>query len=286
MKQSNLCHMGAPAQDRHDRCGLHVAIVMDGNGRWAQRRGLPRHRGHRAGAAAVRRTVAAAPALGIRVLTLYAFSSDNWRRPADEVGYLMRLFRMHLDSEAERCVREGVRVSVIGRRDRLGPGLLAAMESIESRTRDGQVLHLQLAVDYSARDAILEAARLYGGACGSAARPAPRPAPTRETFGRLLSRALHSEDLIPDVDLLIRTGGERRLSDFLLWECAYAELVFTPCLWPDFDESGLERAVEEFRGRERRFGGLPPGPPPAPRGPSPHPAATHEITQRRVQTHG
>jgi undecaprenyl diphosphate synthase len=312
MTQSNLSAMGRPAHGYptpgpDDRGGLHVAIIMDGNGRWAQGRGLPRRQGHRAGAVAVRRTVEAAPALGIRVLTLYAFSSDNWRRPADEVGYLMRLFRMYLTSEAERCVREGVRLSVIGRRDRLGPGILAAIESVEARTRAGQALHLQLAVDYSGRDAILEAARLHAGACGPVARPAPRPAPTRETFGRLLSRALHAEDLIPDVDLLIRTGGEQRLSDFLLWECAYAELVFTTCLWPDFDENGLESAVEAFRGRERRFGGLPPGPLPGPRPgpqpgplpgpppgsppapaqrPSPHPHTPLEIPRRRARTHG
>lgn len=247
--------------------GLHVAIVMDGNGRWAERRGLPRSAGHRAGASTVRRTVTAAAAQGIGTLTLYAFSSDNWRRPATEVEHLMRLFRRHLHSEAGRCEQEGVQVNVIGRRDRLGPSLLAAIESIEARTRGGRRLHLQLAVDYSARDAILEAARLHRAAGSSPPRmphpPAsactPPPTLSREAFARLISRALHAEIPVPEVDLLIRTGGEQRLSDFMLWECAYAELVFTPCLWPDFGEGDLTRALEEFRCRERRFGGVPRG---------------------------
>lgn len=227
--------------------GIHVAIIMDGNGRWARERGLPRTEGHRAGASAVRRTVSAAPSHGIGTLTLYAFSADNWRRPDPEVRALMRLFRKHLEAEADRCVEQGVRVSVIGRRDRLAPGLVAGIESIESRTRTGRSLHLQLAIDYSSRDAILEAAGRSAG-----------PPPTREEFGRLIADALHAPHPIPDVDLLIRTGRERRLSDFLLWEAAYAELVFTPCLWPDFDESRLQAAVREFSGRERRFGGLSP----------------------------
>lgn len=239
----SLLETQAAAGRRPDR--LHVGIIMDGNGRWARRRGLPRTAGHRAGASAVRRTVAAAPKHGIDILTLYAFSADNWRRPIPEVRHLMRLFRAHLRSEADRCVDEGVRVGVIGRRDRLPPGLVAEIEALEARTRAGRTLHLQLAVDYSSRDAILAAASL----------DAAGPEPSRDEFRRLLSRALHAEEPIPDVDLVIRTGGERRLSDFLLWECAYAELVFTPCLWPDFDEARLASAMERFARRERRFGG-------------------------------
>jgi undecaprenyl diphosphate synthase len=229
--------------------GLHVGIILDGNGRWARRRGLPRSAGHRAGIPAVRRTVAAAPRHGIGMLTLYAFSSDNWGRPPREVAHLMRLFRTHLRSEADRCADEGVRVSVIGRRDRLPGTLLIEIDAIEARTRAGRTLHLQLAVDYSSRDAILKAA---GDAmkCGGSA-------PSRERLGLLISRGVHAGEPIPDVDLVIRTGGEQRLSDFLLWESAYAELVFTPCLWPDFDEAQLTSALEQFGGRERRYGGLP-----------------------------
>ncbi len=194
---------------------------MDGNGRWATMRGLPRLAGHRAGADAVRRTVEAAPGAGIGILTLYAFSSDNWRRPPDEVSALMNLLDLYLRKETRRCLENGVRVEVIGRRDRLAPPLVAAIERTEDATAGGAALLLRVAVDYSARDAIRH------GAIG------------------------------PDVDLLIRTGGEQRLSDFLLWECAYAELIFTRRMWPDFDEQDLAAAVREFHARERRFGGLP-----------------------------
>ncbi len=217
--------------------GLHAAIIMDGNGRWASTRGLPRVAGHRAGAEALRRTVEAAPDLGISVLTVYAFSSDNWRRPQPEVSALMKMFHTYLRREQTKCVDKGVRVSVIGRRDRLPRLLLPVIDECESATARGKKLHLRLAVDYSSRDAILAAALALQGE------------PTREA----LSDALGSED----VDLLIRTGGEQRLSDFLLWECAYAELVFTPVMWPDFAASDLASAVGEFRSRERRFGALP-----------------------------
>ncbi|MFW6089423.1 MAG: di-trans,poly-cis-decaprenylcistransferase [Gemmatimonadota bacterium] len=231
--------------ERQDR--LHTAIIMDGNGRWAERRGLPRAAGHRAGAEAVRRIVSAAPAHRIGTLTLYAFSADNWRRPPLEVKNLMRLFRTHLLTEAERLFEKGVRLSVIGRRDRLAPALVATIEAVEARTRGGDRLHLQIAVDYSGRDAILEAARLS----------AVQPELSRELFAAHLATALHADAAIPDVDLLIRTGGEQRLSDFLLWECAYAEFLFTPRLWPDFDETDLTTALQEFETRERRFGGRP-----------------------------
>jgi undecaprenyl diphosphate synthase len=219
---------------------------MDGNGRWARLRGKPRSQGHRAGARAVRRAVEAAPPLGIRVLTLYAFSSDNWGRPETEVALLMKLFERHLRAETANLAAEAVRLSVIGRRDRLGTGLRRLIHWAESATASGTRLHLRLAIDYSSRDAIAAAAsRLAGGA-----------KPSREEFGRELGRAMHAPDGAPDVDLLIRTGGEQRLSDFLLWECAYAELVFSPRLWPDFTAADLAAAVTEFQGRERRFGRL------------------------------
>jgi len=225
--------------------GLHAAIIMDGNGRWATARGRGRPAGHAAGADAVRRTVEAAPGLGISILTLFAFSSDNWQRPPEEVGTLMRLFYRYLSTEAERAAREGVRIEVIGRRDRLSPELAAVIDAAEARTAGGR-MRLRIAVDYSARDAILRAA----------ARLAEGGEPSRETFARLLSGSPHGSP-VPDVDLLIRTGGEKRLSDFLLWECAYAELVFTDRMWPDFDEADLAAAVDEFARRERRFGRVP-----------------------------
>lgn len=228
-------------------CGLHVAIIMDGNGRWAERRELPRAAGHREGVAAVRRVVESAPELGIGTLTLYAFSSDNWRRPEREVQWLMRLFREYLRAESARCVATGVRLSVIGRRDRLPRGVATAIAEAEEATARGTRLHLRVAVDYSARDSILRAAQCL----------APGSVPTRESFARLLAIADHGRTATPEVDLLIRTGGEQRLSDFLLWECAYAELVFLPCMWPDFGANDLAAALHAFHGRERRFGGLP-----------------------------
>ncbi len=216
---------------------LHAAIIMDGNGRWATARGLPRIAGHRAGAEALRRTVEAAPELGVGTVTVYAFSSDNWKRPPAEVSALMHLFYNYLRKERERCIEKDMRVSVIGRRDRLPRMLLPAIESTERETAHCSTLHLRIAVDYSSRDAILEAAKRL------------RKAGTREAVSKLLGG--------PDVDLLIRTGGEQRLSDFLLWECAYAELVFTTRMWPDFDASDLKAAVMEFHSRERRFGAVP-----------------------------
>ncbi len=226
----------------------HVAIIMDGNGRWAAARGMPRAAGHRQGAESVRRVVEAAPGLGIRTLTLYAFSSDNWRRPPREVAALMRLFRSYLRSETDRLIDNGVRLSIIGRRDRLPGVLRAAMDEAEERTRGGTRLHLRLAIDYSARDAIIRAAQLADASADI----------SREDFGTLIARACTSETGggTLDVDLLVRTGGERRLSDFLLWECAYAELYFTDLMWPDFDGEALAEAVADFSTRERRFGAL------------------------------
>jgi undecaprenyl diphosphate synthase len=227
---------------------------MDGNGRWALRRGQPREEGHLAGSAAVRRTVEAAPALGITTLTLYAFSSDNWRRPPGEVGNLMLLLQRHLDSECAHMTDRGVRLSVIGRRDRIPDSLRRSIEDVEGRTRQGASLHLRLAIDYSARDALVAAAgRLAGGTL-----------PTREAFEEAMCKAIHAPIGSRNVDLLIRTGGEQRLSDFLLWESAYAELYFTPVLWPDFDDAELAAAIHAYADRDRRYGGVAPERPSTP----------------------
>lgn len=226
--------------------GLHVAIIMDGNGRWAARRGLPRVAGHRAGLAAARRIVEHAPDVGIGRLTLYAFSSDNWRRPAAEVERIFWLLRAFLRLETERLRERGARLEAIGRRDRLPDAVLRAIENAEWRTAAGRRLHLRVAIDYSSRDTIARAA---------AAALAKNPEPNSEALTSTLAAALTAGS--SDVDLLIRTGGEKRLSDFLLWESAYAELVFTDRMWPEFDATDLDAALEEFYRRERRFGGLP-----------------------------
>jgi undecaprenyl diphosphate synthase len=225
-------------------CGFHVAVVMDGNGRWATARGRARCVGHRRGAEAVRRIVAAAPGLGISTLTLYAFSSDNWKRPAPEVRGLMGLFRRFLVHQRDALGTRGIRLTFLGRRDRLPPELRATVATAELATAGNRRLHLRLAVDYSARDTIVEAAR----------RLAPGEH-TRADFARRLGETYG--DTAADVDLLIRTGGEQRLSDFLLWECAYAELLFRPMMWPDFGPADLAAAVETFHRRQRTFGALP-----------------------------
>jgi len=214
---------------------LHAAIIMDGNGRWALARGLPRIAGHRAGVEAARRVVEAAPESGIGTLTLFAFSSDNWSRPPEEVSALMGLLTFYLEVETHRAIANGVRLEAIGRRDRLGASLAEAIGRAEAATANGRRLHVRLAVDYSARDSIVCAARA-------------QPDLSREALGTALG---------PPVDLLIRTGGEQRLSDFLLWEAAYAELIFSRVMWPDFGAAELAHAMREFRGRQRRFGGIP-----------------------------
>ncbi len=219
---------------------LHTAIIMDGNGRWALARGMPRVAGHRAGVETVTRIVEAAPALGIGVLTLFAFSADNWRRPAAEVQALMLLLAHYLERETPRCIANGIRLEAIGRRDRLEPSVRAAIARTEAATAHGARLRLRMAIDYSARDAILTAA-------------SETPSLSLKSLG---------ETLGPPVDLLIRTGGEQRLSDFLLWECAYAEFVFSRRMWPEFGAADLASAVREFRGRQRRFGGVPESPRP------------------------
>jgi undecaprenyl diphosphate synthase len=223
---------------------LHVGIIMDGNGRWATRRGLSRLRGHEAGVEAIRRVVKAAPSQGVGTLTLYAFSSDNWRRPKAEVTALMALLRFYLANEVESLVRNGVRLTVIGRRDRLPDGIATAIGRAEAATANGDVLHLRIAVDYSGRDAILNAA-------SKAASMGNLP---REIFSDLVT----GESGLRDVDLVIRTSGEKRLSDFLLWESAYAELHFTERMWPEFEAEDLKEALASFDRRERRFGSLQP----------------------------
>jgi undecaprenyl diphosphate synthase len=237
-----------------ERKPLHVAIIMDGNGRWATARGLPREAGHRAGLTALRRVVESAPSLSITTLTVFAFSTENWNRPPREVDALMTLLRRYLRREIERLAEAGVRVTAIGRRDRFPVGISDLLARAESATALGTTLDLRLAFDYSARDAILDAV--------SAAGATPL---TREVISHHL--ALRSGG--PDVDLVIRTSGEQRLSDFMLWEAAYAELYFTPVLWPDFGRPALEQAMAAFCARERRFGGL------AQEGPE-KPAAPHK----------
>ncbi len=226
---------------------LHVAILLDGNGRWAAIRGLARSDGHRAGVAAVRRIVRSAPAFGIGTLTLYAFSSNNWDRPAPEVTALLGLLEDFLRNSASEFEAERIRLRVIGRRDRIPGSLVEAIEAAERKTSGGRRMDVRIALDYSSRDSILRAACWMMSSLEV----------TEREFARRIGQVTHGGEPAPDVDLLIRTGGERRLSDFMLWECAYAELFFTPRMWPEFEAADLEEAVEDFLGRERRFGRLP-----------------------------
>jgi len=228
--------------------GLHAAIIMDGNGRWARHQGKPRWRGHLAGVDSVRDVVRASPDLGITTLTLYAFSADNWKRPAAEVGRLFWLLREYCRRERDELISNGVRVSHLGRRDRLPAKALTALDALAGATAAGSRLHLRLAIDYSAHQMIAAAARRLADEVAAGTR---RP---DEVTQDALEVAL--TEGTPAVDLLIRSAGEQRLSDFQLWETAYAELYFTPVLWPDFRRADLAAAVSEFRRRERRFGGL------------------------------
>ena len=222
---------------------MHVAIIMDGNGRWASQRGLPRRSGHRAGAKAVDKIVEAAARRGIDTLSLYAFSADNWRRPQSEVGALFTLLRRYLLTQTPRCLERSIRINVVGRRDRLDPSVLRAIEHSERTTAHCRGMNLRIVVDYSARHSLLESCR----------RMALEPGIDHARFREHLASVDHSA-VTPDVDLLIRSGGEKRLSDFLLWECAYAELHFVDCFWPDFDETAFAQALDEYAKRERRFG--------------------------------
>src|SRR6266705_3916362 len=235
--------LAQPAIDQTPR--LHVAIISDGNGRWAASRGLPRSSGHRAGAEAARRVIEAAPRIGIHTLTLFALSSAYWKRPASEVQAILRLLHEYLLTETTHCIDEGVRLSIIGRRDRVPATLRQAIADSEAATAKGTRLHLRLAIDYSAREAIFHAAcRFY-----KVTELSP------ESFSRVLAEGLRGGS--PDVDLLNRTAGEQRLSDFLLWECAFAEFVFLPKRWPEFTAADLDAAVKEFSRRERTRGALP-----------------------------
>jgi undecaprenyl diphosphate synthase len=223
--------------------GIHVGVIMDGNGRWAAARGLPRTAGHRAGLRTARKIVEEATRAGVGTLTLYAFSADNWSRPTPEVSALMRLFGRALVTESKRCLNNGVRLTIVGRRDRIPASLVRTINEVEALTAHGRNLHLRVAVDYSSRDSIMRAAAI-----------APAEGVNREGFAKLLASVDHDPFPVRDVDLLIRTGGEQRLSDFLLWECAYAEFYFTSRMWPDFSEPEFASALQDFANRERRFG--------------------------------
>jgi len=226
---------------------VHVAIIMDGNGRWAKARGLPRVAGHKRGAEAVRRTVTGAAELGIQYLTLYGFSSENWKRPPAEIDDLMGLLRLYLNNEIEELDRKGVRLRVIGQRSRLQPDIVRLIEGAERRTAGNRKLNLIVALSYGGRAEIVEAARCI--AEGVRAGRIDPAGVDEDQFERCLYTAG-----IPDPDLLIRTSGEKRISNFLLWQCAYAELVFLDRLWPDFTREDLENAITEYHGRDRRYG--------------------------------
>jgi undecaprenyl diphosphate synthase len=225
---------------------MHVAIIMDGNGRWAARRHLPRTAGHRAGAKAVDAIVTAAARHRIGTLTLYAFSAANWNRPRAEVSGLFTLLRRYLLTQTQRCLEQSIRINVIGRRDRLSDSLRQLIENSERATARCSGMQLRIAVDYSAQHSLVETCR----------RLRSHVDIDRSRFLEQLAAVDHSSAAAPEVDLLIRTGGEKRLSDFLLWECAYAELHFVECLWPDFDAAAFEQALAEYSRRDRRYGGL------------------------------
>jgi undecaprenyl diphosphate synthase len=243
-------HHGAPTRaDAGPRSDLHVAIIMDGNGRWAKQRGLPRALGHRAGVAALRRTVEGAPQLGIKRLTVFGFSTENWRRPQPEVSELMSLLKAYFASDLARLEGDGVRVRIVGRRSGLDPDILDIVERAEARTQNNTRFFLQVAFNYGARADIVDAARGFafaveeGRACAI-------------DLDEAAFEARLSTGSAPAPDLIIRTSGERRLSNFLLWECAYAELVFQDVYWPDYGPDHLRVALAEFHSRERRYGGV------------------------------
>jgi undecaprenyl diphosphate synthase len=227
----------------------HVAIIMDGNGRWAKARGLPRVAGHRRGADAVRRVIRGAAELGIPILTLFAFSTENWTRPVAEVSDLMGLLRHYLRHELDELAGNGARLRVIGDRDRLAPDIVRDICDAEAKTRANARIDVNICINYGARDEIVRAARSLAAKAASG-----------EIDARGIDDALFEKELltagVPDPDLLIRTSGEQRISNFLLWQCAYAELVFVDTLWPDFGKGHLEEAVAEYRRRERRYGGV------------------------------
>jgi undecaprenyl diphosphate synthase len=227
----------------------HVAIIMDGNGRWAASRHLPRVMGHRAGVAAVRNIVRAAPELGLEYLTLYSFSSENWKRPKAEVNDLMGLLRLYLRDDLDELHRNGVRIRVIGAKHQLDGDIIGLIDEAQTRTAANTKLKLTIAFNYGGQDEIVEAARRI--AEDVAAGKIVPAAVTRDTFTSYLATAG-----IPDPDLVIRTSGEQRLSNFLIWQSAYSEFMFTNTLWPDFGKAELTAAINDYQGRDRRFGGL------------------------------
>ncbi|MEA2845809.1 MAG: undecaprenyl diphosphate synthase [Rhodospirillaceae bacterium] len=227
----------------------HVAIIMDGNGRWAKARGLPRVAGHRRGADAVRRVVRGAGELGIPVLTLFAFSTENWTRPADEVNDLMGLLRHYLRNELDELRKNGAKLRVIGNREGLAADIVRDISDAENMTRSNSRIDVNICINYGARAEILQATRSLARQVATGELSADRI--DEDLFeGELLTAG------VPDPDLLIRTSGEQRISNFMLWQCAYAELVFVDTLWPDFGKEHLEQAIAEFRRRERRYGGV------------------------------
>src|ERR1700709_1647231 len=246
-----MSNVAVPATDGSDVADtpLHVAIIMDGNGRWAAARGLPRAEGHRRGVEALRRVVRAASELGILYLTIFSFSSENWSRPATEIGDLFGLLRRFIRNDLATLHRDGGRVRVIGERAGLEADICALLNEAEELTRNNTRLNLVVAFNYGSRQEIANAAqRLSGGGPGGEKDPSTIPADA-------LGNYLDAPD-IPDPDLIIRTSGEQRLSNFLMWQAAYSELVFVPIHWPDFDKAALEGAIAEYATRERRFGGL------------------------------
>jgi undecaprenyl diphosphate synthase len=228
---------------------VHVAIIMDGNGRWAQAKGFPRTAGHKAGAEAVRRTIQGAVDEGVRYLTLFGFSSENWKRPKGEVSDLMGLLRIYLRKEIGDLERKGVRVRVIGERTKFAPDIQDLIAEAEQRTAGNTLLNLTIALSYGGRQEIIDAARIL-------AKQVKRGEISADDIDEArFSAALYTSDL-PDPDLLIRTSGEQRVSNFLLWQVAYAEFVFSDVLWPDFSGEHLAEALQDYRNRERRFGGV------------------------------
>jgi undecaprenyl diphosphate synthase len=227
----------------------HIAIIMDGNGRWAKRRSLPRSAGHKQGVEAIRRTVRASLEIGIEHLTLYSFSSENWSRPADEVKYLLTLLRRFVHQDVSELHAAGVKVNVIGNRENLAKDLVGLIEQSEKMTEGNSAMTLNMAFNYGSRDEITRAARHL--ACEVAAGRLDPDLIDETSISNVIDTAG-----IPDPDLVIRTSGEQRLSNFLLWQCAYAELVFFDEHWPDFSSEHLERAIGVFNTRERRFGGV------------------------------
>lgn len=227
----------------------HVAIIMDGNGRWAKRRGMPRTVGHRAGVNALKRTVEAAPTLGVEWLTVFGFSTENWSRPATEVSELMGLLKSYVQSDLARLEREGVRVHIIGRRQGLAEDIRDIIEQAEARTRNNDRFHLQVAFNYGGRADIAEAAMRF-------ARDVAAGRASADTADEAVFEGYLSTATSPPPDLIVRTSGERRLSNFLLWEAAYAELVFQDIMWPDYGPDALAAAIAEFKSRDRRFGGV------------------------------